>query len=169
MSVTRIPGVRRVDHIGVTVPDLAAAHVFFTEVLGAEYMYRLGPFAHDDDWMSRQLNVDDRAVMERLNFYRLGGQAVFEVFQYAAPVQGDTPPRNSDFGGHHVAIYVDDLDAAVEAMHAYGLTVLGEPVASSSASAGQRWIYFLSPWGMQFELVSYPGGKAFDHHPENFA
>jgi hypothetical protein len=47
--------------------------------------------------------------------------------------------------------------------------VLGEPVTSSSASAGQRWIYFLSPWGMQFELVSYPGGKAFDHHPEDFA
>ena len=27
---------------------------------------------------------------------------------------------------------------------------------------GQRWVYFLAPWGMQFELVSYPGGKAFD-------
>jgi glyoxylase I family protein len=23
-------------------------------------------------------------------------------------------------------------------------------------------VYFLAPWGMQFELVSYPGGKAFD-------
>ena len=169
MFTTRIPGLRRVDHIGITVPDLAEAHVFFTEVLGAEYMYRLGPFKDDDGWMSRQLNVDDRTVMERLHFYRLGGQAIFEVFQYAAPVQGKTPPRNSDVGGHHVAIYVDDLDAAVEALHANGLTVLGGPVASSSASAGQRWIYFLSPWGMQFELVSYPGGKAFDHHPENFA
>ena len=169
MSITGIPGVRRVDHIGVTVPDLAEAHVFFTEVLGAEYMYRLGPFQHDDDWMSRQLNVHNRAVMERLHFYRLGGQAIFEVFQYAAPVQGDTPPRNSDVGGHHVAIYVDDLDAAVEALHANGLTVLGEPVASSSASAGQRWIYFLSPWGMQFELVCYPDGKAYDRDPSAFA
>ena len=28
-------------------------------------------------------------------------------------------------------------------------------------SLGQRWVYFLSPWGMQFELVSYPHGKAF--------
>jgi hypothetical protein len=40
--------------------------------------------------------------------------------------------------------------------------VLGEPTASTGPSEGQRWIYFLSPWGMQFELVSYPGGKAFD-------
>ena len=168
MSTTRIPGIRQVDHIGITVPDLAEAHVFFTEVLGAEYMYRLGPYRHDDDWMSRQLNVDDRAVMERLHFYRLGGQAIFEVFQYAAPEQVSNPPRNSDIGGHHIAIYVEDLDAAVAALHANGLPVLGVPVTSSSASQGQRWIYFLSPWGMQFELVSYPGGKAFDHHPEDY-
>ena len=168
MSVTRIPAVRRVDHIGITVPDLDEAHQFFTEVLGAEYMYRLGPYQHDDDWMSRQLNVDDRAVMERLHFYRLGGQAIFEVFQYAAPERASRPPRNSDVGGHHVALYVEDLDEAVKALHANGLTVLGEPVTSSGASTGQRWIYFLSPWGMQFELVSYPGGKAFDHHPEDF-
>ena len=80
--------------------------------------------------MSRQLNVADRAVMERLHFYRLGGQAVFEVFQYASPDQRPVPPRNSDIGGHHVAIYVDDLDAAVAALHANELTVLGQPVVS---------------------------------------
>jgi hypothetical protein len=47
--------------------------------------------------------------------------------------------------------------------------VLGEPTVSRSASEGQRWVYFLSPWGMQFELVSYPHGKAFDHQPELFS
>ena len=54
------------------------------------------------------------------------------------------------------------------ALHANGLTVMGEPTVSRNASAGQRWVYFLSPWGMQFELVSYPDGKAFDHRPEDF-
>jgi len=72
------------------------------------------------------------------------------------------PPRNSDVGGHHVALYVDDLDAAVAHLHAHGLRVFGEPTVSRGPSEGQRWIYFLSPWGMQFELVSYPQGKAFD-------
>jgi hypothetical protein len=43
-----------------------------------------------------------------------------------------------------------------------GVRVLGEPTASSGPSAGQRWVYFLAPWGMQWELVSYPGGKAFE-------
>ena len=64
---------------------------------------------------------------------------------------------------------IDDLDTAVAYLHAQGVTVLGEPTVSRSASEGQRWVYFLSPWGMQFELVSYPHGKAFDHHPELFS
>lgn len=169
MHTTPVPGVRGVDHIGITVPDLVAAHEFFTGVLGCEYLYRLGPYQDPSGpWMKEHLGVHEAAVMERLHFYRLGGQAVFEVFQYHAPDQVRTPPRNSDVGGHHVAIYVEDLDTAVAALHANGLTVLGEPTVSRGPSAGQRWVYFLSPWGMQFELVSYPEGKAFDHDPSAF-
>jgi glyoxylase I family protein len=100
--------------------------------------------------------------MKQLHFFRCGGQAIFEVFQYAAPDQNQALPRNSDHGGHHVAFYVDDIDAAVDYLRAEGVQVLGDPTASSGPSEGQRWVYFLAPWGMQFELVSYPGGKAFD-------
>ena len=39
---------------------------------------------------------------------------------------------------------------------------MGEPTASKQGAEGQRWIYFLSPWGMQFELVSFPQGKAYE-------
>jgi glyoxylase I family protein len=158
-----LPGLRGVDHIGITVPDLGAADRFLVDVLGCEYLYSLGPYRHDDtDWMAEHLGVDARAVMQRLHFYRCGGQAIFEVFQYAAPEQTDTPPRNSDVGGHHVALYVDDLDAALEHLHAHDVDVLADPTSSTGPSEGQRWVYFRAPWGMQFELVSYPGGKAFD-------
>jgi hypothetical protein len=27
-------------------------------------------------------------------------------------------------------------------------------------SAGLEWLYFTAPWGLQLELVSYPGGIA---------
>ena len=165
-----IPGLTRLDHVGFTVPDLEAAHSWLVDVLGCEYMYRLGPFASDDsDWMREHMNVHPRTVMRELRFYRCGGQAVFEVFQYEAPEQGTEVPRNSDVGGHHVALYVEDLDTAVAYLREQGVAVLGEPTTSRSASEGQRWVYFLSPWGMQFELVSYPHGKAFDHHPELFS
>jgi glyoxylase I family protein len=158
-----LPGLKGVDHIGFTVPDLEQAHRFLVDILGCEYLYTLGPFRHDDtDWMREHLNVDPRAVMRRLHFYRCGGQAVFEVFEYSAPDQRTTLPRNSDLGGHHVALYVEDLDKAVDHLRDNCITVLSDPTASSGPSSGQRWVYFLSPWGMQWELVSYPDGKAFD-------
>ena len=158
-----IPGLQRLDHVGFTVPDLDEASTFLVDVLGCEYLYSLGPFRHDDsDWMTEHLNVHPRAVMAENRFFRLGGQAVFEVFHYAAPDQDPTPPRNSDIGGHHVALYVDDLDAAIDYLRSRGVTVLAGPTASKGPAEGNRWIYFLAPWGMQFELVSYPGGKAFD-------
>jgi catechol 2,3-dioxygenase-like lactoylglutathione lyase family enzyme len=171
-SMAGIPGVTGVDHIGITVPNLAEADDFFINVLGCEYMYKLGPFEHPDtDWMTEHLNVHPRTVMRELHFYRLGGKAIFEVFEYRAPDQNEVVPKNSDIGGHHVAIYVEDMDAALAHLHSLkdkGIVVLGEPTASKGASEGQRWVYFLSPWGMQFELVSYPNGKAFDHNPERF-
>lgn len=157
-----LPGVSGVDHIGFTVPDLAEARRFLEDVIGCRYLYSLGPFVHDDDWMAEHLNVDPRTVMRQLHFFSLAGQAIFEVFEYQAPDQRTRPPRNSDHGGHHIAIYVEDLDSAVAYLRRRGVRVLGEPTASTGPSAGQRWVYFLAPWGMQFELVSYPGGKAFD-------
>jgi catechol 2,3-dioxygenase-like lactoylglutathione lyase family enzyme len=161
-----LPGLRRLDHIGITVPDLEEATAFFLDVLGCEYMYSLGPFRDEaGDWMQVQLGVDPRTVMNQLHFFRCGGAAVFEVFEYTAPEQRTVPPLNSDVGGHHVALYVDDLDTAVAHLRERGVRIFGEPTASKGPSEGQRWVYFLAPWGMQFELVSYPGGKAFDRQP----
>lgn len=164
-----LPGLERLDHIGFTVPDLEEATRWLVDVIGCEYMYALGPFRHDDDWMAVHLDVDPRAVMRRLHFFRCGGSAVFEVFEYEAPDQVRRGPRNSDIGGHHVALYVDDLDAAVAYLRDRGVEVCGEPTASRGPSEGQRWVYFLAPWGMQFELVSYPRGKAYDRDPAAFA
>ncbi|MGH8827879.1 MAG: VOC family protein [Jiangellaceae bacterium] len=157
-----IPGLRRLDHIGFTVPDLEEASRFLVDVLGCEYLYSLGPFQSDENWMREHLNVHPRAVVTENRFFRCGNQSIFEVFDYVAPDQNRVVPKNSDLGGHHVALYVDDLDGAVDYLKRQGVTVLDGPTASRGPAEGNRWIYFLAPWGMQFELVSYPGGKAFD-------
>ncbi|GAA1002037.1 VOC family protein [Subtercola frigoramans] len=158
-----LPGLRGTEHIGFTVPDLDEADRFFVDILGAERVYSLGPFEHEQgDWMLEHLNVHPRTVMRRLTFYRVGTGVNFEVFEYEAADGALPQPRNSDIGGHHLAFYVDDLDAAVAYLRANGVRVLGDPTESRNASEGQRWVYFLSPWGMQFELVSYPNGKAYE-------
>lgn len=158
-----IPGLRGTDHIGITVPDLDEAERFFVDVLGAVPVYTLGAKRDDEgDWMQVQLGVHPRTVIREIRFYRLANGSNIELFQYDA-ADGQAPqPRNSDIGGYHLALYVDDLDAAVAHLRAHDVEIMGEPVASAAASEGQRWLYFRSPWGLQFELVSFPQGKAYE-------
>ncbi|WP_411730492.1 VOC family protein [Paeniglutamicibacter sp.] len=161
-----VPGLRGTDHIGFTVPDIDEAHDFFVEVLGCDHVYSLGPVKPSGNWMSTHLNVNDDAVMHEIRFYRCFNGSNFEVFHYSSPDQRFLQPRNSDVGGHHLALYVDDLDVAMAYLESHGIQILGKPTHSIGASEGQRWVYFLSPWGMQFELVSYPDGKAYEQQAE---
>jgi len=163
MSETGLPGLRGTDHIGFTVPDLDEAVDFFVNVIGCEAFYDLGPFQAEDDWMERQLNVHPRTVMRRLKFLRCRHGSNFEIFEYEAPDQNATQPKNSDVGGHHLAFYVDDMDTALTYLRDRGVRILGEPVVRTEGpSAGQTWVYFLTPWGMQLELVSFPDGKGYE-------
>lgn len=156
-----IPGLRGAEHIGITVPDLDSAMAFFTEVLGAKTLYEAGPFEAEDNWMAENLGVDPRARVPRLRMIRVGNGPAFEVFEYEAADQQQAPPRNSDIGGHHLAFYVDDIHLAVADLHQKGVTILGEPKEIlDGPSKGLSWVYFLAPWGLQLELVSYPNGVA---------
>lgn len=112
--------------------------------------------------MRTTLNVHPEATLVEIRFYRCFNGSNFEVFNYSSPDQRLDQPRNSDIGGHHLAFYVEDLDVAVDYLKGHGIQVLGDPTLSSGASKGQRWVYFLAPWGMQFELVSFPQGKAYE-------
>ena len=163
-TVKGLPGLRGTEHIGFTVPDLDEAVRFFVEVIGCEPFYELGPFRSDGDWMETHLNVHPRTVMRRLKFLRCRHGFNFEIFEYSAPGRNAAQPRNSDVGGHHLAFYVDDIGEAVAYLRSHGVRVLGEPtVRAEGPSAGQTWVYFLSPWGMQLELVSFPAGKGYEH------
>jgi catechol 2,3-dioxygenase-like lactoylglutathione lyase family enzyme len=155
---------RGVEHVGFTVPDIEEATRFFVEVIGCECVYCLEPFSDPTgDWMHRHLGVHPRAIARAVRLFRCGHGSNFEVFEFASPDQKREQPKNSDVGGHHLAFYVDDFDAALEYLRANGVRILGEPtVRTTGPSAGQTWVYFLAPWGMQLELVSFPNGKAYE-------
>ncbi|MGE0406097.1 MAG: muconolactone Delta-isomerase family protein [Candidatus Korobacteraceae bacterium] len=158
-----IPGLRGTDHFGVTVPDIEAATQFFIEVIGCTPFYPLGPISSDSDWMQTHLGVHPRAVVKKIRFLRCKNGINIELFEYTSPDQRKELPKNSDYGGHHLAIYVDDFDKALEYLKSKGVRIQGEPtVRTAGPSAGQTWVYFLTPWGMQMELLSYPKGKAYE-------
>jgi len=164
----RIPTMRAVDHVAFTVPNLDEAVRFFVDHFGAELIFSDGPFVDDEsDGMHRRLNVDPRARCS-LAMIRLGQHHNVELFEYAAPQQQPTPPRNSDVGGHHLAFYVDDIDAGYEYVRAIpGVTVQEGPngVNPEAPVAGQRWFYFQTPWGMQMELTTCATGGFYEGLP----
>ncbi|MGR5163907.1 VOC family protein [Vibrio owensii] len=160
-----IPGLKKPDHIGFTVPNLNQAIAFFHEHFDFELAYEFGPFASDDDWMTQHLNVDARAQITKIAVMSAKGINL-EIFEYADNIERRYgAPNNADIGGHHLAFYVDDMDAAVAYLKEQGIKVLGDPsVMTDGPTAGESWVYFMSPWGMQLELVSYPSGKAYQRN-----
>ena len=113
--------------------------------------------------MLEHLGVHPRTVMRELRFFRCGHGPNFEVFQYD-PADGAAPePRNSDVGGHHLAFYVEDIAAAASYLKSKGVRMLGDPTPFQQGPIGGETIdYFLAPWGMQMELVSYPNGMNYE-------
>ena len=164
--MTGLPGLAGPEHVGLTVPDLDEAVRFFTAVIGGTLVFHGGRVADQPALMRDNLGVDPRAALSYA-FVRCGNGTNFELFEYEAPGQARALPRNSDWGGHHVAFYVDDIDAGVRHLRQHGITVMGEVnhIADGPA-AGSAWVYFLAPWGLQLELVSYPNGKAYEARAE---
>jgi len=156
-----LPGLAGTDHVGFTVPDIEAATRFFVDVIGCEVVYEIGPFVSDDDWMQVHLGVHPRAVIKTLRMLRCKNGPSFELFEYDLEGASQTPPANSDVGATHLGFLVTDMDAAVVHLKAHGVRVQGDPTTMTEGpSEGLTWVYFLAPWGMQLELVSYPKGMA---------
>jgi len=98
-----MPGMRGLDHLGLTVPDVDAAVDFFCDVLGCEELYTLGTFkVEEGDWMTEHLNVHVRAEITNIRMIRIGQSANVELFEYEAPDKREELPRNSDNGAGHL-------------------------------------------------------------------
>jgi glyoxylase I family protein len=151
--------------VGLVVPDLEAAVGFFEDVLGGRCVLRHGPYRGapgDPDLQMRQFARHRDTQVEGIAVVYVA-DVVLELLQFSAPDQRTEPPRTSDAGGHHLAFYVEDLDAAVAHLRGAGVQVLGDPMPLPGPEAADqaRFVFALTPWGLALELVSYPRGKAW--------
>lgn len=162
-----LPGIHGVDHIGLTVPNMAEAVAFFCNVLGCELVYTAPAFSDDTGTvMYDQLNVHPRSTIKSVTFLRAWNQNL-ELFEYQSPDQNRVPPRNSDVGGHHIAFYVSNVTEAARYLTERNVQVLGSPVnETDGVDEGVTWLYFMAPWGLQLELIQYPNGKGYERETE---
>jgi catechol 2,3-dioxygenase-like lactoylglutathione lyase family enzyme len=163
-SAEPIPGMLGHDHTGVTVPNIKEAITFFTDIVGCKEAMSFGPFSDDKGtFMQDLLNVHPRAKIQQITMMRCGNGSNIELFQYESPDQQNAIPKNSDIGGHHIAFYVEDINAAAKYLKDKGVrTLMGPLPVEQGPAAGQAIIYFFAPWGLQLELISYPNGMAYE-------
>jgi catechol 2,3-dioxygenase-like lactoylglutathione lyase family enzyme len=161
-----LPGLRGVDHVGITVPDMEQATAFFVDVLGCELLYEREP--PGDDSPRDRLGVPAGSRIQTVRFLRCANGANIELFEFYSPDQREDFPRPSDVGIQHLAVYVDDLDAAAEHLRRHGVKLMSgpNPLPGPEAGEGNRFIYARTPWGLTVELISYPTPMAYEQHGE---
>ena len=116
--------------IGITVPDAHQAADFFASLLG--------------------VTATDAASVP------VSGSTTVEFTSSALADQ--SPPRIVDVGTNHLCFTVGDIDAAANYLNGReDVSLLGEVITVPEGPiAGNRWIYFRSPWGTLFELQQWP-------------
>lgn len=155
-------GLRGVDHIGLTVPDLDEAIAFFTEVFDASVLFRHGAYSPRPEVNEQNFARPKDVEVAGIAMIRILNMSI-ELLQYRTSEPARSWPTTSTTGGYHVAFYVEQLDEAVERMRDAGIEVLGEPLPLSGPEGGpgNRFVYARAPWGLFIELVCYPTGKDY--------
>jgi catechol 2,3-dioxygenase-like lactoylglutathione lyase family enzyme len=116
-----------------------------------------------------RLGVPAGSRIQAVSFLRCANGANIELFEFYSPDQREEFPRPSDVGIQHLAVYVDDLDAAVEHMRRHGVNLMSgpNPLPGPEAGEGNRFIYARTPWGLTVELISYPAPMAYERHNDD--
>ncbi|MER5996856.1 VOC family protein [Streptomyces viridosporus] len=162
------PLVRGIDHVGVTVPEIDVATTFFRHALNAEVLYdtlRREDGSNEGPSIEQGLGVPEGAQEMRIRMLMLPHGPGLELFEFRAPHQRE-PVVPSDLGWQHLAVYVDDLDAAALRVEEAGGTTLSSPRPLPSVEAGprNRMMYTRTPWGSTLELITYPDPQPYEQH-----
>ncbi len=137
----------KIDHSGISVPDIDQAVTFFTEVLHFEVIKRIpqmrGPVS---GMLTRGMGVYENTKMVGSAFLRYGGDEI-ELVQWSNEKQQTKIPNPADVNSAHLAISVSDIKEAMEYLKKVpGVTV------RDYIPAG--FFYISTPWGYEIQIMS---------------
>jgi len=137
------------NHTSFTVSSLDRSIPFFRDCLGFELVSR----APRDPAIVRQITGVPGADME-IAFLRGPGHTL-ELIEYKAPAtRGRVESRPCDTGFAHLALNVDDVDAAVAAVAPFGVRPIAAPVAINAGPNKGRKVVYVRDWdGVTLEFI----------------
>jgi catechol 2,3-dioxygenase-like lactoylglutathione lyase family enzyme len=138
--------IRRMDHVGIVVDDLAAATKFFVE-LGLE-LEGEGPV--EGDWVDRIVGLEGVRA-DIVGLQTPDGTTWLELTRFRSPSSqsGDADAPVNTRGIRHIAFAVDDIDAVVAGLRDRGAELVGEVLRHED----YRLCYVRGPEGIMIELA----------------
>jgi catechol 2,3-dioxygenase-like lactoylglutathione lyase family enzyme len=143
--------IKKLEHVGIVVDDLAAAIEFFVQ-LGLEPR---GKGQVEGSWVERIIALDE--VKAELAMLRTpDGDAEIELVKFHSPPTptGDPHAPSNAPGIRHLAFLVEDIDAVVAGLRARGTELVGELVRYEDS---YRLCYVRGPEGIIVELAEEIG------------
>jgi catechol 2,3-dioxygenase-like lactoylglutathione lyase family enzyme len=139
--------IKRMDHVGIVVDDLAAVTAFFVE-LGLELK---GEASLGGEWVDRVIGLKD--VRSEIAYLQTpDGHASVELSKFHSPpaAGGNGHAPANTLGFRHVSFLVDDVDAVVAGLQEHGSELVGEVVRYEDV---YRVCYLRGPEGIIVELA----------------
>ena len=139
--------IRRMDHVGIVVEDLAAATEFFVE-LGLELQ---GEGMVEGHWVDRIVGLDG-VRSELVMLQTQDGHRRLELTKFHSPPSPSSDPQApaNTPGIRHLAFVVDDIDDVIAGLRARGTELIGELVRYEDS---YRLCYVRGPDGIIVELA----------------
>lgn len=150
-------------HIGFTVPDMAQAVQFFSEVFESVTIMECGSVDVDDAFMARYLGVPKGVKIKDQRVLQIGRGGSLELFEYTGISGKQSLKHNGEVGAMHIAFEVDDAYTVAERMKVAGVDVLDGPtLIEEGPMENLVWLYLRSPWGQFLEIVSTQGPLGYE-------
>jgi catechol 2,3-dioxygenase-like lactoylglutathione lyase family enzyme len=126
----------RLDHLVLTVADIAATARFYERALGFEYEFFRGPDGqprHALRFGRQKINLQDAAT--------------------STPTKARAPTQGA---GDFCLVAAVPLDAVIAHLGAAGIAIEAGPVPRTGALGPMRSVYFRDPDGNLVEVCEYP-------------
>jgi methylmalonyl-CoA/ethylmalonyl-CoA epimerase len=134
--------IKRIAHLGIAVKDLDPPKKLYSEHLNLE-------FKGDEVVAPQKVKV---------SFFKVGESNL----ELLLPTASDSPVakflENKGEGFHHLALEVEDIDAAVAELKAAGVKLIDETPREGAHGTRVAFIHPKATFGLMVELVQYPEG-----------
>lgn len=132
--------VKRIDHVGIAIADVAGARQLYEDVLGLK--------------LTREEVVTEQGV--RTYFYPVAGVKLelLESITPDGPIARHIEKRGT--GLQHLAVEVDDVEAAIREMKAKGVRMLDETPRRGVEGTRIAFVHPKDTHGVLLELVELP-------------